>query len=114
MKNKRIKILYYLAGYVILMGILGYLRTSAMMPIYINGSLALVTSVLAFFYYQNKKKLHLIVSVWVFLNFLMYTYMTIFRVSAHPNPTVGTYLIFGSMAIFSLITFFYIKSEKID
>ena len=112
--ENKLKILYYLAGYILLMGVTGYIRTSALMPLYINGTIAFLTSLLGYFYYKNKKSIHPFVLAWVLLNFLMYTYMTIFRVSAHPNPTVGTYLIFGSMALFTLITFFIVKKEKID
>ncbi len=112
MHEKKLKLLYYFAGYVMLMGIAGYLRTSATMPLYLNGSIALVTTVFSFLYYAKNSFYYYIILVWVSLNFLMYSYMTLFGVSAHPNPTVGTYLIFGSMAIFSGLTIVYLLKEK--
>ena len=112
MNEKRIMILYYFAAYVMLMGVTGFLRTSAMMPIYLNGSIAIVTTILAYMHYKRKSVWWVVVLVWICLNFLMYSYMTLFGVSAHPNPTIGTYLIFGSMAVFSGITIVYLLKEK--
>jgi len=112
MLDKKLKVLYCFAGYVMLMGIAGYLRTSATMPLYLNGSIALITTVLSFLYYAKKPFSYYILLVWISLNFLMYSYMTLFGVSAHPNPTFGTYIIFGSMTIFSGITIVYIVKEN--
>ena len=101
MKSKTV---FYLAGYIMLMGIIGNLRTGAMMPVYLNGSIAIVTSILGLVYFKSGKAGLYILNGWLVLNFLMYTYMTLFGAKAHPNPTVGTYLIFGSMALFCLMT----------
>lgn len=98
------KILYYFAAYVMLMGIIGFMRTSATMPLYLNGSIALITVIFAFMHYRKKSYWQNVVLVWISINFLMYSYMTLFGVSAHPNPTVGTYLIFGSVAVFAGLT----------
>ena len=106
MNEKELKILYYFAGYVMLMGIVGFLRTSATMPLYLNGSIALITTIFASLYYTKKAIWYYVVAIWILLNFLMYSYMTLFGVRAHPNPTVGTYIIFGSMAIFAALTLF--------
>ncbi len=111
MKENKFKIVYYFAAYVMLMGITGYLRTSATMPLYLNGSIALITTLLSFLYYNKQSVWKYVLMIWISLNFLMYSYMTLFGVSAHPNPTVGTYLIFGSMAVFSLLTFVMLYKE---
>ena len=112
MNENKLKILYYFAGYVMLMGITGYLRTSATMPLYLNGSLALVTTILSYLYYTKRSFYFHIVIIWVGLNFLMYSYMTLFGVSSHPNPTIGTYIIFGSMAVFAGLSFVTVFKDK--
>ncbi len=110
--NDKIKILYCFAGFVMLMGIAGFLRTSATMPLYLNGSIALVTTALSYFYYTKKSFWYYVVLTWICLNFLMYSYMTLFGVAAHPNPTVGTYIIFGSMAAFAGVCLVVVIKER--
>lgn len=99
------KTIFYLAGYIFLMGIAGFLHTGAMMPVYINSSIAVLTTIFGILYFKNLKSGYIILVIWLALGFLTYGYLATFGIKQHPHPTVLTYFIFGSMSLFCIVTF---------
>lgn len=93
-----------LGAYMLLMGIIGYVRTSSPTAIFINGSFALATILLGYFWGRNPSAtLGTIILVWTAIITVMMAYMTFKRIAAHAQARAGSEFIFGSMAIFALI-----------
>lgn len=101
---KENRFIFLLAGWILAMGIVGFIRTGAAMPIIFNGSIASITTILGFWLKKGDKYAFYTTIVWLSIGCLVYGYIAIFGVSAHPNPTFGTYFIFSSTAIFCLLT----------
>jgi hypothetical protein len=102
------KIYYWVVAlgiYMIAMGILGYIRTGSPTALYINNSFALVTLVFGFLAVRGSMLFGKVSLGWVGLLVLLMGYMTIKRVTAHAETKAGSELIFGSMAVFSLVVF---------
>lgn len=93
-----------LGAYMLLMGIVGYVRTGSPTALYINGGIALATIVLGYLWGKNlASSMGTVVLVWVALNTVMLGYMTFKRIAAHAETRAGSELIFGSMAVFAMI-----------
>lgn len=93
-----------LGGYMILMGITGFIRTGSPTALYINGGIALATLLLGYFWGRNLAGgMANVVIGWVALNSVLLSYMTFKRIAAHAEARAGSELIFGSMAVFSII-----------
>jgi hypothetical protein len=109
---KENRFIFLLAGWILAMGIAGFIRTGASMPIILNGSIAIITAILGFWLLNKGKPAYFTTLVWLSIGCLVYGYMAIFGVSAHQNPTFGTYFIFSSMAIFCLLTIVKLLTKK--
>ena len=93
-----------LGAYMMLMGIVGYVRTGSPTALYINGGIALATIILGYLWGKNLSgSMGTVVLVWVALNTVMLGYMTFKRIAAHAETRAGSELIFGSMAVFAMI-----------
>lgn len=94
-----------LGGYMIAMGIVGYIRTGSPTAIFINGGIALVTILLGYFMGRGNVMLSNITLGWVGLVTVLLSFMTFKRVNemAHGTARAGSEYIFGSMALFALI-----------
>lgn len=102
------KIYYWVVAlgvYMIAMGILGYIRTGSPTALYVNNGFALVTLIFGFIAVRGSMLFAKISLGWVGLLVLLMGYMTIKRVAAHADTKAGSVLIFGSMALFSLVVF---------
>jgi hypothetical protein len=109
---KEYRFIFLLAGWILAMGIAGFVRTGASMPIILNGSIAVITTILGFWLINRGKTAYFTTIIWLSMGCLVYTYMAIFGVSAHQNPTFGTYFIFSSMAIFCLLAIVKLLTKK--
>ncbi len=89
--------------YMLAMGVLGYVRTGSTTPIYITGSLAVVTILLGLLLRTGSRAVLKTTIVWIALNVLLNTYMTVGRVAAHAEARPGSKWIFGSMAFLALL-----------
>lgn len=93
-----------LGAYMLLMGIVGYVRTGSPTALYINGSIAVATMLLGYFWGRNLGgAMGTVVLVWVALNTILLGYMTFKRIAAHAEARAGSELIFGSMAVLAMI-----------
>lgn len=93
-----------LGAYMLLMGIVGYIRTGSPTALYINGGIAVTTILLGYLWSRNlANSMGTVVLVWVALNTILLGYMTFKRIAAHAEARAGSELIFGSMAIFAMI-----------
>lgn len=93
-----------LGGYMIIMGILGFIRTGSPTALYINGGIALVTVLIGYFWGRNLGGVLGPVAIgWVALNSVLLGYMTFKRIAAHAETRAGSEFIFGSMAVFAVI-----------
>lgn len=93
-----------LGGYMLLMGILGFIRTGSPTALYINGGIALATLALGYFWGRNLTGgLGNVVIGWIALNSVLLSYMTFKRIAAHAEARAGSEFIFGSMAVFAII-----------
>lgn len=97
------QVIWALALFVFLIGILGYVRTGAAVPILINGVIAAITFLIAFMLYQKVNGAWFVSVIWLIASVVLYGYMTFFQVEAHASPRPGQPIIFGSMALFALI-----------
>lgn len=98
------KIVFALAGWIMLMGLLGFLRTGAIIPIVFNGAVALRTSVLGWFTYRGSKLGYYITIIWLSLTFISYSYMALFNNVVDKNSSTLINVSFASMGIFCLLT----------
>lgn len=94
-----------LGGFMILMGIVGYIRTGSPTAIFINGGIALVTVLLGYFMERGNPMLANVTLGWVGLVTVILSFMTVKRINAvmHGTAREGSEYIFGSMALFALI-----------
>ncbi len=102
------KIYYWviaLGGYMLLMGIVGYIRTGSPTALIVNNSFAVVTALFGFLALRGSLLFGKISLGWTGLMVLLMGYMTFKRVAAHANTKPGSELIFGSMALLALIVF---------
>ena len=93
------------------MGAVGYIRTGSMTPVLITGSIALITILLGLLIRHGSRSLISITVIWLIVNVLLNTYMTIGRVAAHAESRAGSGWIFGSMALFSLVALIILLPE---
>lgn len=108
---KRHYLVMTLGLYVILMGVVGLIRTGSVVPVLITGSIALVTLLIAMFVQRGSRKALIFATVWAAINTLVYTYIAIMPVGAHDPNRSGSPYIFGSMAVVALVVFFGLTGE---
>jgi hypothetical protein len=101
-----------LALYTFLIGFVGYFRTGSAVPILITGVIAVITGLLATLLYQKVNGAKIVTLLWLAASVCLYGYMTFFRVAAHANPRSGQPIIFGSMALFTLLAFVVVVRSK--
>lgn len=94
-----------LGAYMIVMGIVGYIRTGSPTALYVNNSFALITLIFGFLATRGSLLFGKISLGWVGLMVLLMGYMTFKRVAAHANVKAGSEFIFGSMALLALVVF---------
>lgn len=93
------------AGWMIAMAITGYVRTGSPTALYIMGSIGLVTGLFGWLIGQRiPSALSLAGVVWFLLVSGVLVFMTVKRISAHSEVRTGSELIFGSTALFAIIT----------
>ena len=107
------KIVFALAGWILLMGFLGFLKNGAIIPIIFNGAVALRTTILGWFTYRGSKLGYYITVIWLSLTFISYSYMALFNNVVYENSSHLINITFASMGIFCLVTvIFLLKSKK--
>jgi len=99
MNNKQL--ILALAGYIFLMGLVGYFRTGSLAPIIISGSMALITALLGRYQSPRKPKLRKWLIGWLIICFALFVGSALGLVVAHQNPQPGQEFVFGSMALFT-------------
>lgn len=103
-----------LGAFMVLMGIVGYIRTGSPTAIFITGGIALITSLLGVFWGKNPASMFgTITLAWTALITVLMAYMTFKRISAHADTTAGSEFIFGSMAVFALIVTIVILRQRL-
>ncbi len=100
------------ALYVFLIGFVGYFRTGSTVPILINGVIAVITVLIAFFLYRKLTFARVGIAIWLASLTGLYGYLTFFRIAAHAHPHPGQPLIFGSMALFALMALIVVIRSK--
>ena len=89
------------------MGLFGYLKSGVIMPILVNGAMAVRTSLLGWFTYRGSKWGYYFTMIWLALAAVGSLY---FCFNDNPMYTVSDadgYLMFGSIAVFSAAVFFF-------
>jgi len=100
-----------LGVYMLAMGAIGFIRTGSLTPVSITGSIAVITIALGCLIRHGSRSLMIFTAIWLTLNVLMNTYMTIGQVVAHAESRAGSGWIFGSMALFSLVALIILLPE---
>jgi hypothetical protein len=105
-----------LGGFMILMGIVGYIRTGSPTAIFINGGIALVTVLLGYFMGRGNPMLANVTLGWVGLVTVILSFMTVKRINAamHGTAREGSEYIFGSMALFALIVLIVLIRSRMN
>lgn len=98
-------LIFALAGWILLMGMIGFAKTGVIMPFLANGAVALRTSFLGWFTIRGSKLGYIITMIWLPLSSLLYIYFCFNENGIYKVSTTDGYLMFGSMAVFSLMTF---------
>lgn len=105
-----------LGGFMILMGIIGYIRTGSPTAIFINGGIAAVTILLGYFMGKGNPMLANITLGWTAIVTIMLGFMTFKRINAamHGTAREGSEYIFGSMALFALIVLIVLIRSRMN
>jgi hypothetical protein len=104
-----------LGAYMLLMGIVGYIRTGSPTALYINGGIATATILIGYFWGRNiTGMMGNVVIGWVIINSLLLSYMTFKRIAAHADARAGSEFIFGSMALFSIIVLILLIRHRLS
>ena len=112
-RSKVRNLIIWLGAYMLLMGVIGFLHTGSIVPIFISGGLGALTASFGYFIGRGFHAFARIGVIWlVFLTGLM-GYMTFGRISAHADPTPLTSFIFGSMGLFSLVALVHLVRWRI-
>lgn len=97
------RLIQALGLYMITVALFGTVRTGSLFPIIIMGSIGLITLSLGFFCQRGSLTAGKITVVWLAINVIVEGYQTFWSIPAHPGSRTGSSLIFGSVALFSLI-----------
>lgn len=89
--------------FVVLVGVVGYIRTGSVVPIIINTVIAAITWWLAARMTQKKSGAIKAIIVWLSFTTLIYAYMTVGPMMGHEEPRPFSWLLFGSMALYSVV-----------
>jgi hypothetical protein len=97
-------IVIILGVYIFATGMVGLGRTGSFTPLYISGALAAVTIWLGWLLSKGIRSARGAAMTWLILNTILLGYMAVGRLPTHPQESPGSALIFGSMALFALVT----------
>lgn len=93
------------AGWMVAMAITGYVRTGSPTALYIMGSIGLVTGLIGWLIGEKIPSAFSLVGViWLLLVSGVLVFMTVKRISAHAEVRAGSEYIFGSTALFAIIS----------
>ncbi|RME19000.1 MAG: hypothetical protein D6800_14880 [Candidatus Zixiibacteriota bacterium] len=92
-----------LSVYMLGMALLGVWRTGSVMPLVILGTIAVVTFVLALSIRRGSRTAMQFTLAWLAFNTVITGYEVFWRNPAHGQLHPGHALIFGSLALFSLV-----------
>lgn len=106
------KIIFVLAGWAAILSLFGLLRNGAIIPILINGMVALRVSILGWFTYKGNKRCYYLTMIWLCLSALSYCYIGVFESGFYEMATWEAYMISGSMAAFCMVTFVVLLKAK--
>lgn len=110
---EKAKVLFILAGWIMLMGLFGAMKTGVLMPILINGALAVRTSVLGWFTYRGCRWGYWLTMIWLAVSTVGGIYYCFNDNGFFTVSNADGYMMFGSISFFSFLTFIYlIKLRK--
>jgi hypothetical protein len=89
--------------YIFAMGMVGMARTGAFTPLYISGAIAAVTVWVGWLLGKGLRPVRNFALTWLTIITAALAYMSFGRTPAHGDPDATSTLIFGSMALFTLI-----------
>ena len=102
-----------LGVYMLLMGIIGYIRTKSPTALFVNGGIALGTILLGCLAGKAGTTLFSITLGWLVVVTLVLIIMTLKRLRAGAAARRGSVFIFGSMAVFSLLVLAILSTKLI-
>jgi len=94
---------FALSAYMLIMALLGVVRTGSVIPLVILGSVAVVTFGLGLGVRRGSRNAMQFTLAWLAFNAVITGYEVFWRNPAHGQPRPGHALIFGSLALFSLV-----------
>jgi len=97
------RLMFALAIFIGLMGLLGRLRTDSMTPVFFNGTFAIITIVLGAMIRRNKPRAVLVSIAWTGILAIVSGWMAFKRIAAHETARAGSEFIFLGMALFALM-----------
>lgn len=106
------KVLIILGVYIFAMGVIGFVRTSSFTPLFFNGSIGAVTVWLGWLNGQGIRSARNAAQWWLTVIAIGLGYLTFGGISAHPSPNLGSALIFGSMAVLTLLALVLLIKSK--
>lgn len=101
----RIHLLVIVLGiYIFAMGVLGMARTASLTPVYISGAISAITIWIGWLLGKGLRPVRNVALIWLSLNTAVLAYMTFGQIPAHADSDKSSMIIFGSMAVFALVT----------
>lgn len=97
-------IVIILGIYIFAMGVLGMARTGSFTPLYVSGAIAAVTVWIGWLMGKGMRPVRNFALTWLTINTVVLAYMSLGQVPAHGDPDTGSIIMFGSMALFALVT----------
>ena len=104
----RAKVIFVLAGWMMLMGFFGFLKTGVLMPILVNGAMAVRTTVLGWFTYRGSKWGYYFTMIWLAVSAVGSVYFCFFDNHMYTVSSTDGYMMFGSIAVFSAAVFIFL------
>jgi len=105
-------VLKALAVFVVVVGVIGYVRTDSIVPIIINSIICMITWYLAIMLSRKESWGRRAAIIWLTCTSLLYTYMVFGPMAGHQEPKPGYWILFGSMALFSIVALVSVMREK--
>ncbi len=105
-------IVIVLGVYIFAMGMFGMARTSSLTPVIISGAIAAVTIWLGWLLSTGIRSARSFALGWLTLLVAVMGYMTFGSILTHADPNPWSMAIFGSMALFSLVTLVFVTKSR--
>lgn len=101
-------IVIFYGTYVFAIGLVGLARAGSFTPLFVNGAIAAVTIWLGWLLGKGLRSVRGATIAWLVVNTAGLAYMAFEQIGAHAKSDTGSVFIFGSMALFALVSLLFV------